>query len=62
MCIRDSDKGAIVYEIKDDSKTDKIAREVIRGLWGTGDDRKRRLLEAGYDYYEIQKMVNEIIK
>ena len=56
------DKGAIVYEIKNDSKTDKIAREVIRGLWGTGSERKRRLLEAGYDYYEIQKKVNEIIK
>ena len=49
------EKGAIVYEIKDDSKTDKIAREVIRGLWGTGSERKRRLLEAGYDYYEIEK-------
>ena len=56
------DKGAIVYEIKNDSKTDMIAIEVIRGLWGTGSERKRRLLEAGYDYYEKQKKVNEIIK
>lgn len=56
------DKGDILYEIKNDSKTDKIAREVIRGLWGTGSERKRRFLEAGYDYYEIQKKVNEIIK
>lgn len=40
---------------------DEIAREVIRGDWGNGDDRKRRLTEAGYDYSQVQARVNEIL-
>lgn len=41
---------------------DELAREVIAGLWGSGDERKRRLTEAGYDYYAVQKRVNEILE
>lgn len=41
---------------------DDIAREVIRGNWGNGTERKRRLAEAGYDYATIQKRVNELLK
>lgn len=29
---------------------DTVAREVIKGLWGNGSDRKSRLESAGYDY------------
>lgn len=36
----------------------EIAQEVIAGLWGNGDERRRRLTEAGYDYDVIQKAVN----
>ena len=38
-----------------------IAREVIRGDWGNGDERKRRLSEAGYDYGTVQSIVNQIL-
>lgn len=41
---------------------DELAREVIRGLWGNGSERKRRLTEAGYDYSAVQKRVNELLK
>lgn len=41
---------------------DTIAREVIRGDWGNGQDRKNRLTAAGYSYHEVQKRVNEILK
>ena len=41
---------------------DDIAREVIRGDWGNGDDRKQRLSSAGYDYSAVQKRVNELLK
>lgn len=41
---------------------DKIAREVIQGKWGNGEDRKKRLKAAGYDYATIQKRVNELFK
>lgn len=40
---------------------DELAREVIDGKWGTGANRKRRLMQAGYDYKVVQKRVNEII-
>ena len=36
-----------------------IAEEVIQGKWGNGDDRKNRLIAAGYDYNAIQKIVNQ---
>lgn len=40
---------------------DEIAREVIKGLWGNGQERKERLTKAGYNYTSIQKRVNELI-
>lgn len=45
-----------------DKTIDAIAREVIKGLWGNGRERKDRLTKAGYDYTSIQKRVNEILK
>ena len=40
---------------------DKLAREVISGKWGNGEERKRRLTNAGYDYYVIQRRVNQLL-
>ena len=40
---------------------DEMAKEVIRGDWGNGAERKRRLTEAGYDYSVIQDKVNELL-
>ena len=39
-----------------------VAREVIDGKWGNGEDRKARLTAAGYNYDEIQAKVNELCK
>lgn len=41
---------------------DEVAREVICGQYGNGEDRKRNLENEGYNYNEVQKRVNEIIK
>jgi len=41
--------------------TDEIAREVIAGSWGNGDDRKSRLTAAGYDYSAVQAKVNALL-
>lgn len=38
-----------------------IAAEVIDGVWGNGEDRKKALTEAGYDYAAVQSKVNEIL-
>lgn len=40
---------------------DVIAREVIAGDWGNGDDRKNRLKKAGYDHVKVQNKVNEML-
>ena len=41
---------------------DVIAQEVLDGKWGSGDTRKKKLTEAGYDYDAVQKKVNELIE
>lgn len=38
---------------------EEIADEVIAGKWGNGQERKDRLIEAGYNYNEIQDIVND---
>lgn len=40
---------------------DEVAREVIRGEWGNGSDRRQRLKAAGYDYDTVQDRVNAIL-
>ena len=40
---------------------DTLAKEVIRGDWGNGAERKQRLTTAGYDYAAVQKRVNELL-
>ncbi len=39
----------------------KIAKEVINGDWGNGEERKTRLEKAGYNYAEVQKEVNKLV-
>jgi opacity protein-like surface antigen len=39
---------------------DEIAKEVIEGKWGSGDERKVALIEAGYDYEAVQAKVIEL--
>lgn len=41
---------------------DTLAREVIAGKWGNGAARKQKLTAAGYDYNEVQKRVNALLK
>jgi len=41
---------------------DEIARQVIRGTWGNGADRVRRLNVAGHDATAVQRRVNELLR
>lgn len=38
----------------------EIAKEIFQGKWGEGSERKRKLIEAGYDYEKIMSLVNAI--
>ena len=54
---------AYVVAANDSKKSvDEIAKEVIKGLWGSGEERKKALTDAGYDYDAVQKKVNELLK
>ena len=39
----------------------EVAREVLAGVWGNGEERRKKLIEAGYDYKTVQKVVNELM-
>lgn len=52
------------YDKENETETktlQEIAQEVISGKWGNGSERKQKLLQAGYSFEEIQKIVNGII-
>ena len=39
----------------------ELVQEILAGKWGNGDERKSRLTDAGYNYDEVQSMVNNVI-
>lgn len=41
---------------------EQLAKEVIQGKWGNGENRKNKLIASGYDYNAVQSKVNELIK
>jgi hypothetical protein len=43
------------------NKLETVAREVIIGKWGDGDERRKRLTAAGYNYAEVQAIVNKLL-
>ena len=54
--------GTAVSATTAKKSVDEIAREVIQGLWGNGQDRANRLKEAGYDSTAVQNRVNQLLK
>ena len=55
--------GKLVYSPGAKKKTvTELAREVIAGKWGNGNDRKNRLTAAGYDYAAVQAAVNKLMR
>ena len=47
---------------KSDDEISQVADDVIKGKYGTGDERKEALKKLGYDPDEVQKKVNEKLK
>ena len=41
---------------------EEVAKEVLAGKWGNGEERKNRLKTAGYDYAAVQAKVNQLAK
>lgn len=53
---------AMNMKIETKKSVHEVALEVLAGEWGVDQDRKDRLLAAGYDYNEVQEEVNNILK
>lgn len=41
---------------------EEIAKEVLAGKWGNGAERKTKLTQAGYNYSEVQAIVNKLVR
>ena len=56
--------GSCVYTPKTGTRKTvaEIAKEVIQGKWGNGEERKKRLTAAGYDYQTVQAEVNRLLR
>lgn len=49
-------------KVENKKSVDEIAKEVIAGKWGNGEERKTKLTKAGHDYDKVQKRVNQLLK
>ena len=54
--------GKTVYSVTAKKSVSQVAKEVINGEWGNGQDRKNRLEASGYNYTEVQNVVNKLLK
>lgn len=54
------------YQIEEKSALRKVTKTVVKaviaGKYGNGEERKKKLTEAGYDYAEVQKAINAELK
>jgi hypothetical protein len=53
--------GRLPYVSYTAKSVEELAREVIAGKWGNGSERKRRLIQAGYDAAAVQQRVNDLL-
>lgn len=58
--ITETDGTGVAETAKKSSQ--EVAKEVVAGKWGNGTARKTALEKAGYNYNEIQKLVNKLLK
>lgn len=43
-----------------EKSVEEVAKEVLAGKWGNGEERRNRLEAAGYDYAAVQAKVNQL--
>ena len=56
-----TDNNKLTVENENKKPIDTIAKEVIQGKWGNGEERVRKLTAAGYDYRSVQARVNDLL-
>ena len=54
-----TEKPEITTEVTTEKKSiEEVAKEVMNGEWGSGEERRKNLEKAGYDYDDVQAAVN----
>ena len=53
--------GGNLNKVSNKKSNEELAKEVIQGKWGNGNDRKNKLTNAGYVYQDVQDIVNKMI-
>ena len=53
--------GGNLNKVSNKKSNEEIAKEVIQGKWGNGNDRKNKLTNAGYVYQDVQDIVNKML-
>lgn len=61
IVLLDDDEEDILISKNTSTDIDTVANEVIRGLWGNGQERFDNLANAGYDAQAVQDRVNAIL-
>lgn len=59
QALSDEDLGAVAGGV---TKNYLAALDVMAGKYGNGEERRQRLMAAGYDYYAVQHLVNGLAK
>ena len=53
--------GAVRPRYDAEKSVEQIAREVLDGRWGNGEERRKRLTQAGYNHAAVQIAVNALV-
>ena len=56
--LRAKDQDKLFPKMEEKKTNEEIAEEVKAGLWGVGAERYERIVNAGYNYNEIQAIIN----
>lgn len=56
-CFNIAEKKPVATTLKSISE---VTQEVLQGKWGNGEERKKKLTQAGYDYNKVQSEVNKL--
>ena len=59
--LRPKDQSKVLGTTTKKKSVSEIAKEVIDGKWGNGDERKKKLTQAGYNYNAVQTEVNKLV-
>lgn len=62
ILLKEGSHVAVVIKSDHLKPVSEVAKEVLKGLWGNGAQRKKALEDAGYNYDEVRNAVNALIK